>query len=1807
MTSSENIDGPDRCLVEIQAKTRQEIEAFLATQGKSRVYEGISSLSLNVSADYGDRFLIELIQNAHDAHPASQTDGLIDVHLSTDEGAHGCLYVANGGVGFTAKNFGALTNIALSSKSVNAGAGNKGLGFRSVLHICAWPEIFSKSVGSHQFDGYCFGFADDTELEEIVTAMGSREHLDAVRTTIPRLFLPVPRDPKALLPARFMEPGLATVVRLPLASQSARAAVEKQLSWLRGLDTPLQLFLSRISVIRISQSNGESFELARNVVERHELEGSIVAQVVEVGGTRYFVADAEIDDVIFRKELSASVKERSVPQTWQDWVGPARVSVAVPLDKQLDRGRLYCFLPMGKEAVAPFLGYIDANFYTPIDRRRIHEDCRLNKFFIERAAWVCRHAINFLATSGSSWAPRAVVDLLCWSEAGTAELIRKQFGTSPGAFGGASVAPIRARDGGQGWAPLSRALLWIDDRSCLTADRLVDAAGAVLFLPALGQLRLERLGRFLTSLGVNPSPAKRQIATWVESVAAHLVLHDDDAPTWEQFYADIAGLFQFEAGLLSNRKFLRADDGELFSPDIPHEPGSKVRSAKIFFPPVQAGQDAHADGGMIDVAQLPAVLRRRFAFIDGRIRWVDSARRQTIARRFFEGNRLVREYQTYDVLRSLAEITRDAGAADLTRRAALEWAFRVWSSGRGLASVDTAATNIHVPTRGGWQSAGEAVFGDRWPSKDGGHRLEHFLSQVHQYSETLGKTRSQLLIPFADLDVGFGGEYEWSTFLTDAGVVDCLRPINVLTEDVVVDGYSLAHHIAEKANLDKETRSRWLAALGETENLPNQYTKYRAPSGLWLLPGQQDCGSFDDRLRSEFAVQVLRALPVIDPEAWTLKIARPNRSGAQRNERTWISPLAAFLRDAQWLSVRHGQSKAFARPSHAWFHPSTSIDLTPSFLLVVDPECTRAIERAAGLLEKLRSTAQLRILGDQRDAKSLILRMGAVSADRTFGTRDARRFKEVFAEAWTGWTAGLVGDPGRPFETIPVVVGGEIRPWPSAVASDESSGQVAYVLDEADPLKRHLIEELGVPTFGFEVEAERTIRILEQIAPVRFARSSQLQVHVFADGKSIEPSTSLPLIGSVVGDWLGDVLVCAADKKGGQFFRSTQRTLAELRRAVDRLRLIVARDVNILFDGQPRSLPKMLRGSVLLQHPVFPVLVAQADPGTLTWKGLRQMARGLAEAVGNRTLESAFEVVLTRLHEEMASTALGRPTRHEIAAAIGTEERDVDDTLAAASAMSGRAAQLLLPMAAYCALTEVEERLAGLLRDESGGIDLDDAFSDIATALGVDPPRLHKSIGLAQGLDSIAREFKLDLPRLNAAVRRLGPPYLPIDNRAEHEAVFKGAVAERRTELVQQARAGFLSAFDAGLELSQYVLARELTGLTADPAWAEEYLELSDDAIDAQIASWKETMPAAPVVPPWDQLGSLDERREQNRETLRRFADRFSALVPAWVGTHGKEDSVPLPALWGEALSVKQRVVELARDQGWLDFRQLDDASIGRWLAAAREWPIGMPVTDDLSALGLAKEQVAGIRSTAGLTQQEKRRQRTVVVFAGREVSATDTGFQDLVQAVRENLTGADALLSASEKFAPLSRQAGRTAGSSGTPGAGGTGNRRPPSDDAALSDEQRRAVGLIGELLALEWLRAYYKRRHDHSMPEDAWVSENGRRALGHANVSDLLGYDFRVDLRSTRHYWEVKATTGDQQLIELGPTEIAAAQRYRREGNDRFRIIFVTNVLDPVKARLNVLPNPFSKQGDGLYQVVGGGSVKYRFEIAATAVKIA
>ena len=53
----------------------------------------------------------------------------------------------------------------------------------------------------------------------------------------------------------------------------------------------------------------------------------------------------------------------NLPESWLDWKGDAIVSIAVAADGSPIKGRVYNFLPMGPDAIAPLSGYIDAPFF----------------------------------------------------------------------------------------------------------------------------------------------------------------------------------------------------------------------------------------------------------------------------------------------------------------------------------------------------------------------------------------------------------------------------------------------------------------------------------------------------------------------------------------------------------------------------------------------------------------------------------------------------------------------------------------------------------------------------------------------------------------------------------------------------------------------------------------------------------------------------------------------------------------------------------------------------------------------------------------------------------------------------------------------------------------------------------------------------------------------------------------------------------------------------------------------------------------------------------------------------------------------------------------------------------------------------------------------------------------------------------------------------------------------------------------------------------------------------------------------------
>ena len=138
------------------------------------------------------------------------------------------------------------------------------------------------------------------------------------------------------------------------------------------------------------------------------------------------------------------------------------------------------------------------------------------------------------------------------------------------------------------------------------------------------------------------------------------------------------------------------------------------------------------------------------------------------------------------------------------------------------------------------------------------------------------------------------------------------------------------------------------------------------------------------------------------------------------------------------------------------------------------------------------------------------------------------------------------------------------------------------------------------------------------------------------------------------------------------------------------------------------------------------------------------------------------------------------------------------------------------------------------------------------------------------------------------------------------------------------------------------------------------------------------------------------------------------------------------------------------------------------------------------------------------------------------------------------------------------------------------------------MSEEQRTAVGLVGEVTARAWLERRYQGVR--------WRSGYAAMIADDPDASDSWGYDFEAPYRNTSLYFEVKSIVDvprDLTEFELGDTEVRAAQDCA--GGDRYRILLVTSVLEPEARQVFVLPSPFSRGGAGRFRVVGRG-LRYR-----------
>ena len=148
---------------------RNRIRAIMGQIAQEETeYQEVASLAEHIGADYHDRFLVELLQNAEDqATKAGLTDATVIVIRTKS-----AIAVLNEGAPFNERGMRSITSAGISAKDAQEALGNKGVGFKAVFQVTDRPEIYTAPEngtsfmehGSHWFQMQTNPF-DDTQAE----------------------------------------------------------------------------------------------------------------------------------------------------------------------------------------------------------------------------------------------------------------------------------------------------------------------------------------------------------------------------------------------------------------------------------------------------------------------------------------------------------------------------------------------------------------------------------------------------------------------------------------------------------------------------------------------------------------------------------------------------------------------------------------------------------------------------------------------------------------------------------------------------------------------------------------------------------------------------------------------------------------------------------------------------------------------------------------------------------------------------------------------------------------------------------------------------------------------------------------------------------------------------------------------------------------------------------------------------------------------------------------------------------------------------------------------------------------------------------------------------------------------------------------------------------------------------------------------------------------------------------------------------------------------------------------------------------
>ncbi|MER6616607.1 sacsin N-terminal ATP-binding-like domain-containing protein [Streptomyces xantholiticus] len=1732
----------------VTALTRRRIEIYRDAGETWRFAESLKSVSEDTAQEYEGRTILELVQNGHDALGNADPGRIAVLAVAQESG--GVLYVANEGAAFAEENFRAITELALSSKAAGEGIGNKGLGFRSVLQLTDWPEIYSKSSpASPDFDGYCFRF---TRPEDVRTLVDDPALATRVIEDISPLALPVPADVTDPVLKELAEDGYSTVVRLPLRNQHAWGLAVAQAEDMVNGEAPLLLFLDRVAELLVEVRDGSDAAF-RHVLSRAErtsdlvtaCESDWVREVDLAGAGRYLLARRTLDSEALSGAIGRSVQAREIDAAWENWDAEAWVAVALRLDAPLTHGRMYTFLPMATGVHAPFPGHAHAPFFTKLARLDISEAVALNAFLLDQlAALTVDLSRRIRSETPHLTAAGLVLDLMCWDVPARLDAaLDGRLITEP-------FVPLHGREA---WGSLHDCYGWPDNKRSwrvLTTEALT-RAGADLLSPSVGPVRHTRLDKLCKAvLSRSFRPPVILAAEWVETVAESLLGGaEPESLVWADFYSDVAHAFARDQGVLRGRRIILDQDLRLRRA-LGGRPESGKQDATVFFHPNP--EDAMGGDAVTRVPGDLKALRRRISFTHPAIAW-DSA-----ARGFLERNELVRPYQLDRVFDALDDLLSERPSEALSRDA-LTFTFRqlpllTQTQRRRLADIPF---RLPLTEAGRWERAARCSFSPAWGT-EGARRLERFLAEGGSRIPALAAQRDQWISDPDDWPAPVRDRTAYAEFLETLGVCDGLRPGVVGERLGACQGYELSPSaLAVRLGLEDALADVWSADVRRGwSKFAHPYTPYEFKRVPAHLEGATEVAGLGSAARREFAELLMHGLRTWGEEVLTVTVHRPTYPF--RDAHTWPTPLASYLRSLAWLPVEEPDGPSFVEPRRAWF--STDGEL-PSFVSAL-PLSTRRLLTDKTVVERMLRLG-LRKWDDPQHAGAAVKQLGDALDKGNVPEHLSVSFKRHYERAWSH-IARTGRWPWAPEEEVRLVVSRTNVLGTFTPSADEMP---LAVCDEADPLKEALIELAGHPVLVAPAEAGDAVVRLAEVNGLKTERTSVTHVQVrHRDGAPITPSGQTAVF-TRGREWLVTVVALTMELKSGAFVRPSERSVRAALERLRTLRVVHADDVEIAVSGTPTESPSTTRALPLPddEHPT--VVVWRCDEG---WDELQAATPAVAQLLGRPWLQDALELVLVKLERNFDGSSPTLIDDTVLAAALDTTEAKVTEFRRSLTGDVQDTVRLLRPVLA-CLATDTWNEEAAYILDRAAG---DGELIEIIDRLAPDLPL--SSAGMVALARSCTRpaelrdELRLDFQRFNAALVSLGhpPEYYP----ERHEQAFGDFVRTHSGILLDRLRERYAVAAQQGEDITGYAAARGFHDLQPDPDWLPRFITPPEDAMRGRVQEWLRAHGAEDDLERSTELESVDQLRTRNAATLDALVPALTPLVAAWCRRHG----VQVPAGWhGAALMECKSHVD---GTGLSDLLVLSQGQLLDAVARAVGWPAGMPHAADAAALGLTDRDFAQTARPQGSGGTVDVAPRTITIGEAE------------VRVGRDQLSTIADIASKTIDEAFLT-QSGRvrldTVASVPRPRHGGAAGAKPRIVVAKMNqanEDQRSAVGLVGEVAARAWLQRHY--------PDVRWTSGYAAVVNGDSEASDSLGYDFEVAWRDTSRLYEVKALSepcAERVEFELGQSEVDAARRHAR-GN-RYRILLITSALVPEERRVFDLPNPFSTPGRDRFRLVSRG----------------